>query len=229
VQSHPNNPSSVFVVVTAFNEALYLARFLSKLKTKTADFIVVDDGSTDATANIARKYTKNVLSHPVNLGKGAAMKTGADYAFEHLGAKAVIFMDGDDQHDVADLDRFYDLLSTAPSNQLIFGVRSLDSSMQLHRAVGNRFASLLVKLFFGTYMSDIPSGFKAMSRSVYEQLRWQSTDYGVELEIACKTAKLRLQFKEVAIRTIYHDLNRGMDLLDAVKIIYKILLWRINL
>ena len=217
------------MVVTAFNEALYLARFLSKLKTKAANFIVVDDGSADATVNIARKYTKHVLSHPVNLGKGAAMKTGADYAFEHLGAKAVIFMDGDDQHDVADLDGFYDLLQVDVSDQLIFGVRSIGNDMQLYRAVGNRFASLLVKIFFGVNISDIPSGFKAMSRSTYEQIRWQSSGYGVELEIACKTAKLRLEFKELPIRTIYHDLNRGMDLFDPVKMIYKILLWRINL
>ena len=187
MQSH----LKIYVVITAYNEAKYLGKFLEKLTQKTKDFIVVDDGSSDQTSTIAKKYSKNTLMHPVNLGKGAAMKTGADYAFNFLGADAVIFMDGDDQHDPADLDKFYDYFIYQNKNGLAFGVRAFDQSMPFYRVLGNRFASLLVKMLFGTYLLDIPSGFKAMSCDVYKKLRWQSSDYGVELEIACKTAKLK--------------------------------------
>lgn len=221
--------SHIYIVVTAFNEALYLARFLSKLQTQTSNIIVVNDGSTDGTFAIARQYSRHVLDHLVNLGKGAAMKTGADYAFEQLGAQAVIFMDGDDQHDVHDLPAFVTLLQQRRPAQLILGVRGLNHEMQLHRVLGNRFASWLVKLFFGVHVPDIPSGFKAMSRAVYRRLRWQSSDYGVELEIACKIAKFNMEFQLLPIRTIYHDLHRGMDVFDGIKMLYKILLWRINL
>jgi glycosyltransferase involved in cell wall biosynthesis len=224
------SPSKTYVVVTAYNEARYLASFLKKLQATTTAFIVVDDGSSDRTAEIAKTYTKNVLIHPVNLGKGAAMKTGADYAFDSLGAHAVIFMDGDDQHDPADLAKFYALLTESnQSAKLIFGIRHFDQNMPIQRKFGNRFTSLLVSLLFGAYLSDIPSGFKAMNKAVYKQLRWQSSDYGVELEIACKVAKLEIPFSEVMIKTIYHDLDRGMNLLEAFKMIHKIVLWRINL
>ena len=222
------SPLKTYVVVTAYNEEKYLTRFLEKLVKQTRDFIVVDDGSVDDTAKIAQKFTKHLLVHPVNLGKGAAMKTGADYAFKILQADAVIFMDGDDQHDPLDLVKFYDFFMLHKQG-LAFGVRAFDQNMPLIRVLGNRFTSFLVKILFGTYLSDIPSGFKAMSKAVYQKLRWQSSDYGVELEIACKTAKLKILFTEIPIKTIYHDLDRGMNLNDAFKMIYKIILWRINL
>lgn len=221
--------TKVYVVVAAYNEAKYINRFLEKLKTKTSNFIVVDDGSSDKTSQVASKYTQNLLVHSVNLGKGAAMKTGADYAFAHCDAKAVIFMDGDDQHDVEDLEKFYQLINQQGDNQLILGVRSFDNSMPLSRIIGNRIASFLVKILFGKYVPDIPSGFKAMSKSTYRQLRWGSNDYGVELEIACKAAAMNLPFTAVGVKTIYHDLDRGMNLTDPVKMIYKILLWRFSL
>lgn len=222
------SPLKIYVVITAYNEAKYLALFLQKLSAQTSNFVVVDDGSFDQTAKIAQKFTKHLLIHPVNLGKGAAMKTGADYAFKILQADAVIFMDGDDQHDPVDLTKFYDFFMLHKQG-LAFGVRAFDQNMPLIRALGNRFTSFLVKILFGSYLSDIPSGFKTMSKTVYQKLRWQSSDYGVELEIACKTAKLKIPFTEIPIRTIYHNLDRGMNLNDAFKMIYKIVLWRINL
>ena len=222
------SPLKIYVVITAYNEAKYLASFLQKLRTQTPNFIVVDDGSADETAKIAQKFTKHLLVHPVNLGKGAAMKTGADYAFKILQADVVIFMDGDDQHDPLDLAKF-DNFFMLQKQGLAFGVRAFDQNMPLYRIFGNRFASVLINLLFGQYLSDIPSGFKAMSRAVYQKLRWQSSDYGVELEIACKTAKYKIPFTEIPIKTIYHDLDRGMSMIDAFKMIYKIILWRINL
>ncbi len=225
-----NQGVKVYVVVTAYNESKYLGRFLEKLKLKTENFVVVDDGSSDQTSKIAALYTKNVLIHPVNLGKGAAMKTGADYAFAHLDATHIIFMDGDDQHSPEDLDVFYQLINNSKSANLIFGVRNFsDKKMPISRILGNRFASFLVKLLFGHFIPDIPSGFKAMSKSIYEKLRWQSSDYGIELEIACKTAKLEIPFQTVSIKTIYHDLDRGMSLTDPLKMVYKIFMWKVNL
>lgn len=221
--------SKVYVVVTAYNEEKYISRFLEKLKIKTNEFIVVDDGSIDKTPLFAKKHTPNLLIHSVNLGKGAAMKTGAEYAFGHLQAEAVIFMDGDDQHDVEDLHHFYYMLDELGLDGVILGIRSFDNSMPLGRIIGNRIASFLVKILFGKYIPDIPSGFKAMSKSAYNKLIWNSNDYGVELEIACKIAKHNMPYTTIGIKTIYHDLDRGMNLMDPIKMIYKIIIWRLSL
>lgn len=217
------------IVITAYNEAKYLPRFLEKLTAVTKNFLVVDDGSTDQTAFLARQFTPYVISHEVNLGKGAAMKTGADFAFQKLAAKKIIFMDGDDQHSVEDLAHFFSLMKDREKGICLFGIRSFRKQMPWYRILGNRSASILVNLFFGQYIPDIPSGFKALSKDVYQKLRWKSSDYGVELEIACRCAKQKLPFESIPIKTIYHDMDRGMDLFDAAKMLYKVLLWRINL
>ena len=222
------NKRQIWVVVAAYNEEKYLKNFLEKLLEVTKNVVVVNDGSIDQTGKIAEKMLTHVLHHPVNIGKGAAMKTGADYVFDYLGGEAVVFMDGDGQHDPADLAGFERAFINEEAG-LVFGSREFNSTMPMVRVWGNKLSSLMVATLFGRMVPDIPSGFKGMSKSYYKKLRWQSTDYGVELEIACKTAKYRLRFKEVPIQTIYHDMDRGMTLLDVFKMAYKIILWRINL
>ena len=173
--------NQTYLIIPGYNEAKYLDSVLKKVTTKTKSIIYVDDGSSDDSTEIARQYTKHVLKHPINLGKGAAMKTGCEYAFNQLQAEAVIFMDGDDQHDPEDLEKFYQIFAEHGAEAgLIFGERSLDSRMPLIRIIGNRMASYLVTVTFGNYIPDIPSGFKAMTKDAYQKIKWQSSDYGVE-------------------------------------------------
>lgn len=215
------NKSDIYLVVPVFNEAKYLDRVLTKIEKVTKNYIVVDDGSKDDSVKIAKRHTNEVLVHKMNLGKGGALKTGSDYAFKHLGAQAVIFIDSDDQHDPKELQLFFDAF--AKGSEVVFGERKMDSKMPLIRIIGNRFASVLVYFFFGSYVPDIPSGFKAISKNAYQKIRWQETGYGVELEIAARVAKYKIPFSVVPISTIYHDLDRGMTLLDAFSICFKLI------
>ena len=86
---------TTWVVMPGYNEAKYLERALKKTLKHTKNIVFVDDGSHDSSADIAKKHLKHVLIHEVNLGKGAALKTGCNYAFEELGAKAVVLMDSE--------------------------------------------------------------------------------------------------------------------------------------
>ena len=217
----------VWVVVPAFNETHYLPKVLRKLRRQRRHFIVVDDGSHDSTAEVARTFTSHVISHRINLGKGAALRTGCDYVFQHCHAKAVVLMDGDDQHDAAELEQFIRALQG--KNSVVFGARSINTAMPLVRSFWNKFASLLVRVFFGTYIPDIPSGYKAFTRQAYQQLCWTSQGYTVEMEIAARVAKYRLPFTVVPIRTIYHDYSKGMTLLDVASIFTNMLNWKVSL
>ncbi|MEX0895737.1 MAG: glycosyltransferase family 2 protein [Patescibacteria group bacterium] len=219
--------SDVWVILPAYNEARYIGTVLQKLQPITRNIVVIDDGSTDKTAHFAQQQTEHVLRHLVNLGKGAAMKTGAEYAFGHLHAKAVIFFDSDDQHNPQELELFYRQLNTGA--QMILGVRSFDENMPLTRIIMNRLASVIILLLFGAYIPDIPSGFKAFTRQVYKKIRWDAADYAVEIEIAARIAKQQIPFVTVPIETIYHDLDRGMSFLHTVRMITKILSWRLAL
>jgi glycosyltransferase involved in cell wall biosynthesis len=223
----PIFPPHVWIVIPAFNEEKYIEDVLRKIETYTDQIIVVDDGSRDQTFGLAQKFAQYSLRHPLNLGKGATLKTGCEFAFGHLGAEAVILMDSDDQHDPVELPVFLQKLQEG--NQVVFGARQIHGDMPLLRAFFNRFASLLILILFGRYIQDIPSGYKALSRSAYEKLKWNARDYAVEMEIAARTAKSTLQFTTTPIKTIYHDFNRGMTHLDMLKMFSQIIAWRIEL
>jgi len=218
--------NNIWVIIPGINEEKYIAAVLKKVLKQTENIIVVDDGSTDSMREIAKKYTEHVLSHSVNLGKGAALKTGCEYAFKKLGAEAVIFIDSDDQHDPEEIPLFVKTLETADA---VFGVRSFNEKMPLFRIILNRLASLIILLMFGKYIPDIPCGYKAMSKSAYKKLAWNSADYAVEMEIAARTAKYKVNYLTIPIKTIYHNFDRGMTIIDTVRMITKVVGWRISL
>jgi glycosyltransferase involved in cell wall biosynthesis len=216
-----------FIIIPAYNEQKYLEKVLDKTTAYSKNIIVIDDGSTDDTQKIAKKHTKHALRHDLNLGKGAAMKTGSEYAFKHLGADAVVFIDSDDQHDPKHLPEFMEKLEEG--NDLVFGVRTFSKNMPKVKIYANKFASVLIQLLFGAYIPDIPSGYKAITKKAYKQIKWNASDYGVELEIAARTAKQKLPFATITIDTIYHDHDRGMTALDALKITAKLVEWRLSI
>lgn len=219
--------SQTWVVLPGFNEAGYLKTVLKKVLMQTPRVVYVDDGSRDSSAQLAQKYLKHVLIHEVNLGKGAALKTGCDYVFRHLKGQAVILMDADDQHNPAEISLFRQKLEKGA--EIVLGARSLFSKMPLIRKLGNTFVSGIVLVLFWRYIPDILSGYKAFTRSAYKKLRWNSVDYSVELEIAAKIAAHRLQFSLVSIKTIYHDLDRGMNVIDGIKVFLKIIGLRLGI
>jgi glycosyltransferase involved in cell wall biosynthesis len=221
----------VAVVIPAFNEEKYICTVLRAVLPYHLPVVVVDDGSADHTAQMARRELTAsagaVLVHESNLGKGAALRTGCDYAFQTLGADAVIFLDADNQHDPVEIARFIKALEKGA--QLVFGVRQMGSDMPLMRFLGNKIASVWLNILFYGYVADIPSGYKAMTRSAYEKVRWSATGYEVEMEIAARTLKNRIPYESIEIRTIYHDKDKGMTLLDGLAIAGKLLQWRLRL
>lgn len=218
--------NNIWIVIPVYNEAKYLGNFLGKLTKIEKKFIVVDDGSTDKTSTIAKKYSKHVIVNDCNRGKGAAMRQGAEYAFNSLNAQAVIFMDGDDQHHPEDLQKFYNLLAENKYD-LIFGARRFGTEMPLIRMIGNRIASFLVYLFYGKFIYDIPSGFKAMTKKGFDKVYWHYNDYSVEMEIAVKTIVHKVKYTQTDISTIYHDMDRGMQM-DAVwKMAARLCKWKV--
>lgn len=217
--------SRAWVVVPAYNEAQCLGRVLAELQDYTDNIIVVDDGSLDQTRHQAELYTNHVLSHPVNLGKGAALKTGFEYAFNIMKAHGVISIDADGQHAPADLPKFLEAL--AAGHEVVWGVRDLDA-MPKSRKFINIFDSWLIKVLFNRFIPDIPSGYQALTKKAYDQLKWQSRDYAVEMELAMRLAKTGLAYHPVSIKTHYFVKHSAMNALDAGRVLYQVLYWRMR-
>lgn len=217
---------SIWVVIPAHNEAKYIPTVLQKVRKFTKNIVVVDDGSSDETALLAKKFTRHVFRHEVNLGKGAALRTGCEYIFDTLDADGVIFFDADDQHDAREIPNFIKALK---NTDFVFGVRKLGTSVPLMRFLGNKLASITLNFLFKAYIPDIPSGYKAMTRNVYKKLKWKSSGYEVEAEIAVLVAKDKIPYKVLEIEAIYHDTEKGMTLLDAIYVALHIIQWRMGL
>ena len=217
----------ITVVVPAHNEEDRIGEVLKDLKKTKLSVIVVDDGSTDRTYQVAKRHKTIVLRHKVNLGKGAALKTGCEAAFS-MGAEAVILMDSDGQHKVEDLSHFIDALEKDKFD-VVFGSRNLSYGVPLVRYMGNKFASLLVSLFFGIYVSDLLCGYRGLSKKGFKKIYWESRGYGVETEMVARTANSDLKHCEVPVETVYLDGVKGVTILDAFGIFFEVLRWRLTL
>jgi len=218
----------IFIVIPYYNERKHIQSVISGvLSNNKHQIIVVDDGSSDGGADNLENSKVTLIRHDVNLGKGAAMKTGAEYAFEH-GADAVIFMDSDGQHRASDLTKFIDVLNKRKYD-IVFGTRNLSMGVPVVRYFGNKIASIVVSVLFGIYVSDSICGFRAVTKKGYLKTKWNSTGYGVEIEMVARAGKFYLKTFEVPVETIYHNHVKGVTILDAFGIFIEVVKLKLTL
>jgi glycosyltransferase involved in cell wall biosynthesis len=217
--------ANTFIIIAAYNESKNIGKVLAELKKEHKKIIVVDDGSKDNTFSIAKKSGATVLKHVVNLGKGAAMKTGCDYAIK-LGADILVLMDADGQHEPKDVQKF---IKAIKGKDIVFGYRQFSKKMPFILRFGNSFINSTTTLLFGLKIRDTQSGFRAITSNVYEKIRWTSTDYAMESEMIANAGKKRLKYKEIPIETIYSDRYKGTTVLDGIKIVINMISWKLKL
>lgn len=220
----------IFVVIPLFNEEKHIVNVLKGLAKYKLPVVVVDDGSTDNSrlkVKEARIGGVKLLEHQINLGKGAAMKTGAEYSFSQ-GADVVVFMDSDGQHMPSDLQKFIDIFKEGKYD-VVFGSRNLSMGVPLVRYLGNKTASVISALLFGSYISDSICGFRGMTKKGYQKVKWESDGYGVELEMVARVGKYHVKYVEVPVETIYIDDVKGVTLLDAFGILGQVVKWKLTL
>lgn len=223
-----NNIKKIFAVVSAYNEEKRIGNVVKDLVKQNITVVVVDDGSTDRTSQIALKNKATVLTHKINLGKskGAAMKTGAVYSFS-VGADAVVFLDGDGQHSPQDFSKFIDSLKKG--YDIVFGVRKITKDVPLVRYLGYKFAPIMIGLLFGKKTNDVLCGYRAITRFGFNKIIWESVGYSVETEMVIRAIKKRLKYCEVPVQTIYFDKMKGVSVFDAVNVLGEVLAWRIKI
>jgi glycosyltransferase involved in cell wall biosynthesis len=155
------NNSKISIIIPAYNEALTIGDIVFKIKELHPDveIIVVNDGSDDDTAAIAKAAGAHVHNHPYNIGNGAAIKSGIRIA----GGDILVFMDGDNQHNPEDIEK---LLRYMPDYDMAVGSRSNGDQASLGRTFGNTvynwFASYVAKF----PVADLTSGFRAVKADI---------------------------------------------------------------
>jgi len=189
----------ILALIPAWNEATRMHPIVEATRAYLP-VLVVDDGSDDDTAAVARAAGATVVRHPQRLGKGVALTTGFDWALER-GYEAVLTLDADGQHDPADIEKFLAAYE-AGAGELIVGQRDF-SQMPFPRFFTNPFGSWLLSLALGTRIYDNQSGYRLHSRRFLEMLDLTTTGFELEVEVIIQAVTRGVRIGWVDIRTIY--------------------------
>lgn len=162
--------------------------------------LVVDDGSQDGTAALAREAGAHVVRHPRRQGKGRALRTGFAWA-RAAGFDCVITLDGDGQHDPADIPR---LTAADGRAAIVVGCRAVTGrGVPVLRVFGNRLSTAVVSRLAGRAFRDSQSGFRRLRRVVLDRLDLQADGFEMESELLVRAARLGLAIAEVPVWTRY--------------------------
>lgn len=216
--------SKVFAVIPAYNEESSIRNIINETNKYVDNIIVVDDGSKDKTGEEAKKEGVIVLKHIINLGKGAALKTGCDYAIRQEADK-IIVLDADAQHEPSEIPNFLNELNNM---DIVLGYRKLSKEMPLILKLGNWFINKITKLLYGINLHDTQCGYRAFTSNAYKKIRWKASNYSMESEMIANIGKKGLKYKEIPIKTIYTDKYKGTTIIDGVKIVLNLLWWRLS-
>lgn len=214
----------IFAVIPAHNEETNIRKVISETKKYISNIIVVDDGSKDKTSEEARKEGIIVLKHIINLGKGATLKTGCDYAIKQ-GASQIIVLDADAQHEPLQIP---DFLNELKDVDVVLGYRKPSKEMPFILKYGNWFINKITKLLYGISLHDTQCGYRAFTAHAYKKIRWKASNYSMESEMIANIGKKRLKYKEIPIETIYTDKYKGTTITDGIKIVCNLFWWRLS-
>lgn len=215
-----------FVVIPAYNEGERVAAVVAQVArhVPAERIVVVDDGSRPR-ADAAALGGARVVRHAINLGKGMALRTGCEKALA-LGATAIVLMDGDGQHDPREIPR---LLHALQDVDIVFAAREMDLRVPWVRLFGNRVLNAWTWALFGLDLRDIWCGYRAFRAESFPALRWNASDYAVDVEMAVRAGRARLRRAEVPIGAIYHDAYKGVTVVDGLRLLVQLAAWRFTL
>lgn len=218
-------PLDTIVIIPAYNERS-ISRVVSSVKELYSDIdvVVINDGSTDDTAKLAAKAGATVLSHPYNMGYGAAIQTGYKYAVRN-NYKYLIQLDGDGQHDPKGIK---DLLINIKDGtcDIVLGSRFLglnsNYKTSIYRFIGIRFFRFVLRLITGLKISDPTTGFQALNQKVLKIFTQDIFPYDYpDADVLVSLSKLNINIKEIPV-TMYPNSDGKSMHSSPLKVLYYI-------
>lgn len=211
----------VWVVIPAYNEAMVISQVVADLVRQNYTIVVVDDGSSDGTGIRAGKAGACVVTHPMNLGQGAALQTGIRFALIH-GARYIVTFDADGQHRPSDVGRLLGALA-AHGVDYVLGSRFLDGpvAMPASRQFLLRAATLFTRLTSGMRVTDTHNGLRAMTGRGAKHISLRQNRMAHASELLHQIAQSGLGYVEVPVTIDYssYSLAKGQRLADSLRIL----------
>jgi glycosyltransferase involved in cell wall biosynthesis len=215
---------NVWIVVAAFNEAGVIGDVIADLRSVFTQVVCVDDGSVDDTGDIALRAGAHLVRHPVNLGQGAAIQTGVEYARRQPGAQVFATFDGDGQHRVKDLTTMIDRLG-ADDVDVVIGTRFGPGVTRppLMKRIVLRTAARLSPRGRRLGLTDTNNGLRVFNKTVADGLDITMSGMSHATEFIMLIAENRWRVAEEPVDVLYteYSKSKGQPLLNGVNIIFE--------
>lgn len=221
---------SIFVIIPCYNEASVVRKTVTEVLEKGYSVVVVDDCSKDGSKKQLSGLPIYYLRHRVNMGQGAALQTGIDFA-RRKGAKYFVTFDADGQHDSNDIPGMIEFLEKEKVD-VVFGSRFLPGSktnVSRSRSFALNFGRYINFLVSGIMLSDSFNGFRIFSQTAAEKIKLTENRMAHPVEFLMLTAANKLKYSEYAVAIHYSEYSKGKGLKnkDGIKILFEIILYKI--
>lgn len=211
-----------WVLIPLYNEATVIAEVVSALRPSFAHIVCVDDGSTDGSAGAARSAGATVISHPINLGQGAALQTGIDYLLEYEDPEFIVTFDADGQHRVEDA-RAMIAMARRDDLAVVFGSRFLDNRTKpgWMKHVVLKTAVWVTNQTTGLRLTDAHNGLKVIRRDAAGYVHLKQDRMAHATEIVLQLGDSGLPWAEYPVELLYTDYSKakGQSVLNAINIL----------
>lgn len=201
-------------IIPAHNESRTIERVVRETEKYVNEVVVIDDGSSDTTAKIAKRAGANIIQHKKNLGLGRSLRDGFSYAIKK-DFDIIITLDADGQHSPKDIPKFIEAINEG--YDFVLGERNL-AKYPLIKKIGNIFLNFMTNIISGTILKDTESGFRAYSKEALKKIiKYIKADrYEIACEIIFAVGYYNLKYKNVPITSDVYV--KGVRVRDGIKI-----------
>ncbi|HEX4058926.1 MAG TPA: glycosyltransferase family 2 protein [Galbitalea sp.] len=216
-----------WVVIPLYNEATVIGSVVAEVRERFAHVVCIDDGSSDGSGDVARAAGARVLTHPYNLGQGAALQTGISYAREQEGVEYIVTFDADGQHRIVDA---VEMVASARHDNvaIVFGSRFLDDRTKpgwaKHAVL--KTAVWVTNLTTGLRLTDAHNGLRVIRLDAARLVNLQQDRMAHGTEIVLALGRTKLSWEEFPVEVLYTDYSKakGQSLLNSINILVDLLI-----
>ncbi len=215
----------ILAILPAYDEEVSIGSMVLHARQHADRVIVVDDGSSDRTAEMAKLAGAEVISHPFNKGKGAALKTGFEEA-SRKGTRVIVTMDTDGQHDPEEIPKLVAPILAGEAD-MVNGSRYINGNGKntpFYRRIGQNMLDIATNLNSGLKITDTQSGFRAFAAHTIPAFMFRSNGLAIESEMLMDAVNAGLKVKEVEVGVRYDvDCSSENPMIHGLKVLAKVL------